>query len=87
MLDILLPTAACLVALWAISLYFGDVLDKVIWDDLCKGIEEDFHQIIKLEGEIEKLSSISATMYGQIVEREEENRVDTDTEQTTDNKQ
>lgn len=32
------------------------------------------------------MSSISATMYGQIVEREE-SHVDTDTEQTTDNKQ
>ena len=28
------------------------------------------------------MSSISATMYGQIIEREEENHVDTDTEQT-----
>lgn len=32
------------------------------------------------------MSSISATMYGQIIEREEERNVDTDTEQTEDNK-
>lgn len=30
------------------------------------------------------MSSISATMYGQIVEREEESHVDQDTEQTED---
>lgn len=31
------------------------------------------------------MSSISATQYGQIVEREEERNVDQDTEQTKDN--
>lgn len=31
------------------------------------------------------MSSISATMYGQIIEREEDTHVDTDTEQTEDN--
>ena len=31
------------------------------------------------------MSSISATMYGQIVEREESENVDKDTEQTEDN--
>lgn len=31
------------------------------------------------------MSSISATMYGQIIEREEEMHVDQDTEQTEDN--
>lgn len=33
------------------------------------------------------MSSISATMYGQIVEREESENVDTDTEQAENNKQ
>lgn len=78
---ILIPLTILILITFYLDITFDKRASKIIQE-----LKEDGEQIRKIEQEMNKLSSISATMYGQIIEEVKEN-VDTDTEQTTDNKQ